>query len=58
MENYNIERKPQCDSFRLFECGAIADKAAIDKGIKNESWIYRIGYHGEANGKKPVKGRT
>jgi len=34
MENYNIERKPQCDSFSLFECGAIADKAAIGNGYK------------------------
>ncbi|WP_255348115.1 hypothetical protein [Robinsoniella sp. KNHs210] len=35
-ENYDLERKPQCDSFNLFYCGSIAGRPAICRGYKVE----------------------
>lgn len=35
-ENYEIERKPQCDFFNLFCCGSIAGWPAISDGYKDE----------------------
>jgi len=35
-ENYEIERKPRCDSFNLFYSGSIAGWSAISDGYRDE----------------------
>lgn len=42
-ENYDVERKPRCDSFNLFYCGSIAGLPAMGINMsKKQNWIIII----------------